>query len=141
MFRPAEDRLDYASILVPPAGYKCEFAIGTTYSLDLEALIGVPLALFLGEEMDGTLLENPVYVLEALRKAQTEFVLFCEVARSKCRIKQTRCLPYWKTVFLRWFEKRSFHPKVWLVKYIDSNEALYRLIVLSRNLTFGHAGM
>ena len=34
-------------------------------------------------------------------------------------------------------KERSFHPKVWLVKYIDSNgKALYRLIVLSRNLTF-----
>jgi hypothetical protein len=83
MFRPAEDRLDYASILVPPAGYKCEFAIGTTYSLDLEALIGVPLALFLGEEMDGTLLENPVYVLEALRKSADRFVLFCEGGQIK----------------------------------------------------------
>jgi hypothetical protein len=139
MFRPAEDRLDYASILVPPAGYKCEFAIGTTYSLDLEALIGVPLALFLGEEMDGTLLENPVYVLEALRKSADRFVLFCEGGQIKVPNKAN---PVFALLESSIFEvvlkkERSFHPKVWLVKYIDSNgKALYRLIVLSRNLTF-----
>ncbi|NLI11421.1 MAG: hypothetical protein GX425_02055 [Peptococcaceae bacterium] len=42
MFKPAEDRLDYASILAPPAGYKCEFAIGTTYSLDLGSVCRSP---------------------------------------------------------------------------------------------------
>ena len=31
----------------------------------------------------------------------------------------------------------SFHPKFWLIRYIDSeNEPLYRVVILSRNLTF-----
>ncbi|MDD4767509.1 MAG: phospholipase D family protein [Desulfotomaculaceae bacterium] len=139
MFRPAEDRLDYANILAPPAGYKCEFAIGTTYSLDLEALIGVPLALFLGEEMDGTLLENPVYVLEALRKSADKFALFCEGGQIKAPLKAN---PVFALLESSIFEvalknEKSFHPKVWLIKYMDANEKeLYRFIVLSRNLTF-----
>lgn len=139
MFRPAEDRLDYADILAPPAGYKCEFAIGTTYSLDLEALIGVPLALFLGEEMDGTLLENPVYVLEALRKSADKFALFCEGGQIKVPNKAN---PVFALLESSIFEvalknEKSFHPKVWLIKYMDANEKeLYRFIVLSRNLTF-----
>ncbi len=139
MFRPAEDRLDYADILAPPAGYKCEFAIGTTYSLDLEALIGVPLALFLGEEMEGTLLENPVYVLEALRKSADKFVLFCEGGQIKVPNKAN---PVFALLESSIFEvalknEKSFHPKVWLIKYMDANDKeLYRFIVLSRNLTF-----
>ncbi len=31
----------------------------------------------------------------------------------------------------------SFHPKFWLLKYLsDQGEILYRIIILSRNLTF-----
>lgn len=31
----------------------------------------------------------------------------------------------------------SFHPKVWLIKYInDQNDVIYRFLILSRNLTF-----
>ncbi|MBO5884988.1 MAG: hypothetical protein J6Q51_04250, partial [Clostridia bacterium] len=31
----------------------------------------------------------------------------------------------------------SFHPKFWLIKYVNNEgEALYRVVVLSRNLTF-----
>ncbi|MFA5385427.1 MAG: phospholipase D family protein [Eubacteriales bacterium] len=138
MFRPYEDRLDYASILAPPVGYICEFAIGTTYSLDLEALIGVPLALFLGEEMDGTLIENPVYILEALRKSADKFTLFCEGGQIKVPNKAN---PVFALLESSIFEvalknEKSFHPKVWLIKYSNGGKEFYRFIVLSRNLTF-----
>ena len=42
MFRSAQDRLDYGEILRPPAGFVCEIAVGTTYSLDLETMLGCP---------------------------------------------------------------------------------------------------
>ena len=40
MFRPDSnrDRTDYSGILMPPDGYRLDRAVGTTYSLDLEAL-------------------------------------------------------------------------------------------------------
>ena len=43
MFRPDSnrDRTDYSGILMPPDGYKLDRAVGTTYSLDLEALTAV----------------------------------------------------------------------------------------------------
>ncbi|HAG11461.1 MAG TPA: hypothetical protein DCK76_08810 [Desulfotomaculum sp.] len=138
MFKPAEDRLDYASILAPPVGYECEFAVGTTYSLDLEALIGVPLALFLGEEMDETLSENPIYILEALRKSADKFALFCEGGQIKVPNKAN---PVFALLESSIFEvalknEKSFHPKVWLIKYTGGGKEFYRFIVLSRNLTF-----
>lgn len=47
MFRPDSnrDRTDYSGILMPPDGYRLDRAVGTTYSLDLEALTAVRYAL------------------------------------------------------------------------------------------------
>ena len=47
MFRPDSnrDRTDYSGILMPPDGYRLDRAVGTTYSLDLEALQN-PLQIF-----------------------------------------------------------------------------------------------
>ena len=49
MLNPNSDRLDYGQILAPPAGYDLDLAVGTTYSLDLDALVGASLALGLSE--------------------------------------------------------------------------------------------
>lgn len=47
MFRPDSnrDRTDYSGILMPPDGYRLDRAVGTTYSLDLEALTAVAIVL------------------------------------------------------------------------------------------------
>ena len=39
MLNPNNDRLDYGQIIAPPVDYKLDFAIGTTYSLDLHQLM------------------------------------------------------------------------------------------------------
>jgi hypothetical protein len=39
------DHLDYGEMLKPPHGYILERAIASTYSLDLNALLSVPVAL------------------------------------------------------------------------------------------------
>lgn len=67
MLNPNTDRLDYGCLLAPPPGSSLDLAVGATYSLDLDALVGAMLALALGEETDSALLENPVCLLEALR--------------------------------------------------------------------------
>ena len=139
MFRSAQDRLDYGEILRPPAGFVCEIAVGTTYSLDLETMLGVPLALFFREEMDENLLGNPIAILEGLRKSADKIALFCEGGQ----IQVPRTNPVFALLEDSVFEvvlknQKSFHPKVWLIKYVDSNseKLLYRFITLSRNLTF-----
>ncbi len=138
MFRPAQDRLDYGKILAPPADFVCEFAVGTTYSLDLKAMMGVPLTLFFTEEMDGTLLENPVYVLEGLRKSADKIALFCEGGQIQVPKKNPLFALLEDSVFeIALKNEMSFHPKVWLIKYVDnSGNPLYRFVTLSRNLTF-----
>ena len=40
MFDAANNRLSYSEMLQPDIGYELDFAVGLTYSLDLEALLG-----------------------------------------------------------------------------------------------------
>lgn len=68
MFRPDSnrDRTDYSSILMPPDGYRLDRAVGTTYSLDLEALTAVAICLGLSEETDSKLMQKELCNLCAI---------------------------------------------------------------------------
>lgn len=145
MLNPNNDRLDYGEILTPPAGFLLDFAVGTTYSLDFDALVGASLALGLSEETDSALMNNPVCLLEALRSTGDKVALFCEGGQiglpnniTPLYILLEKMVFAVKTVKPRDFTNYpSFHPKFWLIRYKNNNgELLYRVVVLSRNLTF-----
>lgn len=148
MLNPQNDRLDYGQLLAPPPEYSLDFAIGTTYSLDLDALVGISLALGLSEETDSRLMNNPVCLLEALRATGDRLALFCEGGQIHLPNSVTPLyILLERTVFQVNTSKHrgiakypSFHPKFWLVRYIKgSGEVLYRTVVLSRNLTFDNS--
>lgn len=145
MLNPNHDRLDYGEILAPPAGYNLDFAVGTTYSLDLDALVGASLAMGLSEETDSALMNNPVCLLEALRSTGDKAALFCEGGQIYMPNKVTPLyILLEKMVFsVKTAKQRSiavypsFHPKFWLIRYRnESGGSLYRVVILSRNLTF-----
>lgn len=145
MLNPNNDRLDYGQLLAPPEQYKLDFAIGTTYSLDLDALVGACIALGLSEETDSDLMKNPICLLEALRMTGDKIALFCEGGQIHMPGNVTSLyILLEKMVFPVTTDKQkgiakypSFHPKFWLLRYVDEKgSALYRVVVLSRNLTF-----
>ncbi|MBR2666503.1 phospholipase D family protein [Methanobrevibacter sp.] len=145
MLNPKNNRIDYGSILSPPNNYELDFAIGTTYSLDLDALVGASISLGLSAESDSDLNENPIFLLEALRSTGDKVALFCESGQIKYPNKTTPLyILLEEMVFqvtnennVKHSKYASFHPKVWLIRYAsDKDEILYRIIVLSRNLTF-----
>ncbi|MDY0151950.1 MAG: phospholipase D family protein [Candidatus Cloacimonas sp.] len=139
MFKPSSDRLDYSQILAPPAGYETVFAVGTTYSLDLDALIGACIALGLSESTDSALKDNPLYLLEALRKTSDKLIIFCEAGQIKApgMSNKLHLLLEKMVVEIVMQDRKSFHPKLWVVKYENAvKDTLYRCVVLSRNLTF-----
>lgn len=147
MLSPKDNRLDYGKILAPPPGFLLDFAVGTTYSLDLDALVGASLALGLSEETDSELMNNPICLLEALRSTGDKVALFCEGGQiyNPNRNKPTPLyILLEKMVFPVKTAKRhdftaypSFHPKFWLIRYRNKEGSLaYRVIILSRNLTF-----
>ena len=145
MLNPNNDRLDYGQIIAPPADYKLDFAIGTTYSLDLDALVGACIALGLAEETDSDLMKNPICLLEALRATGDKIALFCEGGQihlpnsvtSLYILLEKMVFPVTTDAKRGLAKYPSFHPKFWLIKYVNNKgEALYRVVVLSRNLTF-----
>lgn len=139
MLKPTSDRLDYSKMLAPPYGYDTVFAVGTTYSLDFDALIGISIALGLSESIDSGLKDNPIYLLEALQKTSDKVLIFCEGGQIKAPPNAHAIhILLEKMVFeIVLKNKKSFHPKFWLVKYEnEQGESLYRCVVLSRNITF-----
>ena len=66
------NRLDYGLSLAPDDGWTTSWAIGTTYSLDLNVLLNIPLALFhgkyLSENSDVSNLRSDM--LDALNKVK-----------------------------------------------------------------------
>ena len=74
------DRRHLFDALRPPAGYDVDVAIGTTYSLDLMALLAVPLAfaLFDWEDDSGKVTADPMALLEAARRYAGKIHIFCQ---------------------------------------------------------------
>lgn len=147
MFRPDSnsDRTDYGNILMPPNGYKLESAVGTTYSLDLEALTSVAVCLGLSEEVESKLMQNPICMLNALQKVSDRLILFCEAGQIKAPSKPTALSVLLEKIVVevalpkdkRMGRYPAFHPKTWMLSYINSEgDRKYRFVVMSRNLTF-----
>ena len=139
MLNTQSDRLDYRNLLSPPPGYTTGFAVGTTYSLDLETLTAVCAIVGLDVDADTELTESPLHMLEALRRASSKLLLFCQTGQIKTPDKPNKLLPLLENCVceVNLKNKRSFHPKTWFIKYTaDEQPDRYRLVVLSRNLTF-----
>ena len=145
MLNPKNDRLDYGSILSPPPNYELDFAIGATYSLDLDSLVGASISLGLSAESDSDLNKNPIFLLEALRCTGDKIALFCESGQIKLPKKPTPLYILLEDMVFQVTNNNSvehskyasFHPKTWVLRYVNhENEVLYRYVVLSRNMTF-----
>ena len=147
MFRPDSnrDRTDYSGILMPPDGYRLDRAVGTTYSLDLEALTAVAICLGLSEETDSKLMQNPIGMLNALQKVSDKIVLFCEAGQIKVPTKPTALSILLEKMVVEVALPKdrqlgrypAFHPKTWILAYVNAEgDKKYRFVVMSRNLTF-----
>jgi hypothetical protein len=140
MLHPKHNRIDYGEQLIPPDSYELTLAIGTSYSLDLEALMLLPVALFYSQHLDGKPDELRYDMLDAITKAAEKITMFYQNGQLKVPQKYHPLIAYWENgiqpVSMPHFAS-SFHPKVWIIRYDSKNEpAIYRLLVTSRNLTF-----
>ena len=139
MFDVANNRLSYGELLQPELGYELEFAVGLTYSLDLEALLGIPVSFGLLDEVDSSLMKSPFYMLEAIRKSGDRLAIFCNAGGiSLPKNIQSVYSLLEKSVFeIRLPNRQNFHPKLWFAKYINGEgESYIKVLVLSRNMTF-----
>lgn len=124
-------------------GYVVDYAVLTTYSLDMSSLLSVPFMLGAMADLTEAAMHSPHLMLEAVNKSAGRFVVFCNAgciavpqANSKLYALLERsvvqiALPAKGTGFV------NFHPKVWVIKETnpDTEESQIKVVVLSRNLT------
>jgi hypothetical protein len=135
-----ESRAIAMDLLRPPAGYRIDQVVLTTYSLDLDVLLALPLAVLAQSDRGiDELLEDPLLLLEALREAGDRVHVFVDeggiaipnTSRALYALLERSVHP------VRASNGGAFHPKVWLVRFMgESGNVLLRVAVASRNLTF-----
>ena len=131
--------------LRPPAGYRLRRAVGTSFTLDLMALLTAPLAFtfFDAHDDEGAPVADPVALLEALRRHAEKITLFCQAGAVEVPAADQRLLAFIEgsVVEVRTrHEEGTFHPKVWVLAFeADGKPAIYRVLCLSRNLSFARA--
>lgn len=141
MLRP-DERQHLLELLRPPAGCKLDIAVGTTFSLDLISALMLPLsfAFFDWEHVDGELIADPLALLEALRRYGDRFTIFCQAGQTRLPKKYPPLITFLEPCIYDVEspdEEGIFHPKVWALRFIaDDGAVRYRVLCLSRNLTF-----
>jgi hypothetical protein len=134
-------RYVYLDALKPPAGFSLDLGVGTTFSLDLETLLAVPLgfAMLDAENERGALARDPVALLHALGRCADRVTMFCQAGRIAA---PTRHHPLFARLEPMVVEVEAphdhgcFHAKTWLLRFTsEDGRVVYRFICLSRNLT------
>jgi len=139
MLDPKKNRLDYGTLLMPPDRYELTHAVATTYSLDLFTLLAIPVALFYSKVLDGRFEDDRFDVLESIQKTAGILSIYCQKGKIKVPRKFNWLFAYLEDAICEIVPKdhvSSFHPKIWLLRFHKAQQVIYRLIVLSRNLTF-----
>lgn len=140
-FDQRDNRVDYGNLLIEDIEYELEQAVCLTYSLDMEALLGIPLCLGMRGEMTSSQRNNPLYVLEAIRRTGKKLSVFCNAGCIKVPKSESRLFALMEDciheVRMPNF-KYNFHPKIWVIQYRNTvdKRILIKVIVMSRNLTF-----
>ena len=140
---PPDSRTTAFELIRPPIAYRLDFAVLTTYTLDLEALLVLPLSVL--AHPDGgleELLADPLRLHQAIRDAGDRVHAFVDQkgiaiprgARSLYSMLESSVHP------VRAPNGGAFHPKVWVARFTakddETADDLLRVAVLSRNLTF-----
>jgi hypothetical protein len=142
MLDPKRNRIDYGEQLSPPEGYNLIKAIGTTYSLDLEALMMIPVSLFYSQKIESNHDELRYDVLDAITKASKKITIFYQRGKLKVPRKYNSLMSYLEDAIHEVKMPNhisSFHPKIWIAKYArKSMPDIFRVLITSRNMTFSH---
>ena len=141
------DRLLLLDALRPPDDHALDFAIGTTFSLDLLALLTAPLGFtrFELQHSEGSdIADADAHILlRTIREFADKITIFCQAGRIAVPRGQRPLLSTLEDMVVEVAPKvpnRVFHPKVWALRFSAPNSPVkYRLIVLSRNLTFARS--
>lgn len=138
------NRLDYGELLCPPTGYQLDQAVAATYSADLATLLSIPVALVYAQTLEGDLSGARFQLLEAIKQFSSRVKVFHQAGQLHVPSKLNWLYAHLEDALEPVTPAdafTAFHPKVWIIRYTpleESQEHLnhFRIIVLSRNLTF-----
>jgi len=131
-----DDRKVLLDLLRPPPDMRLDMAVATTFTLDLEAALVIPLAF---TPLETNAAGDPIAVLEAIRSITDRFTVFCQAGEMRLPAAASDLFTFLGPIVHEVKRPRPghlFHPKLWLLRYL-SDDALgaLRLVVASRNLT------
>lgn len=141
MLHPTDRNL-YTDALTPPRGYVFDQAIGTTYTLDPTTLLAIPVHLGLATWRKGRE-KDPVSLLGALNRVADRITVYAQRGRVQAPDGGEILFSRLESMIVEAASPGSgaFHPKVWVLRFKDpgNGEPVFRLLVLSRNLTTDRA--
>lgn len=143
-----DTRMLLLDALRPPAGHRLDIAVGTTFTLDLAALLAVPLAAAMrdgtrsdaGNEGEADDRIEALDLFETVRRLADRVVVFAQAGATSVP-KRYRplyaCIENSVVPVRRPRRGRIFHPKLWALRFRRDDGAIHhRVVVLTRNLTF-----
>jgi hypothetical protein len=136
-----DDRSLLGELLAAPDGFQLTHAVATTFTLDLTALLMVPLG-FAGSDLRTD--TNQMAVLQAIQEYSDRIDVFCQRGMTKVPMKPNKLLAFLEEMIHLVGPPQSgylFHPKIWVLRFSPSDSSIvetekFRLICGSRNLTF-----
>lgn len=142
MLHPKHDRLDYGQLLnPPPEGYILTKAVGTTYSLDLDIIMIMPVAMLHAESLDRPKEELRIDIIDGLVNSASKISIYYQEGKLKVPRRYHFLMAFWEKSLHQVRMPSpvgSFHPKIWVIRFDHEDEhqpSIYRLIITSRNLT------
>ena len=135
-----DNRAVVLELLRPPTGARLDFAVVLSYTLNLEALLALPLAVVSHQDAGvEELIQDPIRLLQSLRNVGDRIHVF--VDETGVHVPQRRH-PVFVALegcvhLVRALKGGAFHPKLWIARFIQwDGTPCIRVAILSRNLTF-----
>ncbi|HEY5053020.1 MAG TPA: hypothetical protein VII45_06385, partial [Solirubrobacterales bacterium] len=112
------DREHLLEALRPDAGYALDLAVGTSFSVDLEAMLLAPLAFALfGAEGP----PDPTALLAAIQQHAERIALYCDRAHVRASAPAQKLFVLLEKSLLPVSAPHggAFHPKLWALRFVD----------------------
>lgn len=137
-----ENRELYTSLMRSPDGYRFDHAVATTYSLDFETALAIPIAIvFRDAENRDEMSHSPLALLQSVERMAGRMAIYCDRGRIKeARPNAARLMALYEKTITEVSAPAggAFHPKVWCIRFQPERKGMpirMRLAILSRNLT------
>lgn len=128
-----QTRAALTDMLHPPAGFALSHAVATTFTLDLDTALTVPLS-FAAHRVTAS--DDPIGILDAVRRAADKVDIFAQAGQVGIEIPPSALVAFLEPMVHPVEVGRGiFHPKVWFLEYERGDERAYRFVCASRNLT------